>query len=92
MGFLSQPMDSVGAAVHVICLPGRATEEWTSPAVLILQMNSRMFVSYIKRTMYLKLRNVKVIYFIYCMKFPYAFWVSSIHFRAVILIAGINYQ
>lgn len=82
MGFLSQPMDSVGADVHVICLPGRATEDRTSPAVLILQMNSRMFVSYI-RAMYLKLRNVKVKYFIYCMKFPFAFWVSSLHFRAV---------
>lgn len=75
-----------------ICLPEQATEVWTSPAVLILETNSRMFVSHIKRKTYLKLRNVKVLYIKYCMKFPYAFWVFSIHFRAVILIAGINYQ
>lgn len=56
-------MDSVGAAVHVICFPGRATEDWTS-AVLILQMNTRMFVSYIETTMYLKLRNVNYIFYI----------------------------
>lgn len=51
MGFLSQPMDSVGAALFV-CLPGRAREYWTS-VVLILQINSRMFVSYIKTATYL---------------------------------------
>lgn len=71
MGFLPQPMDSVGAAL-LVCLLGRATEYWTSPVVLILQINSRIFVSYIKTAKYL-LKNVKIIYFIHCMKFPYAF-------------------
>lgn len=52
MEFLSQPVDSLVAALFV-CLPGRATEYWTSPAGLILQINSRMFVSYIKTAKYL---------------------------------------
>lgn len=51
MGFISQPMGSVGTA-RFVCLPGRAREYWIS-AVLILQINSRMFVSYIKTAKYL---------------------------------------
>lgn len=52
MEFLSQPRNSVGAAL-LVCLPWRATEYWTSPAVLVLQINSKMFVSYIKTAKYL---------------------------------------
>ena len=53
-GVSLSPVRSVGTAGHLTCLPGRATEDWTPPAVLILQVNSGVFVSYIKRTMYLK--------------------------------------
>lgn len=90
MGFLSQPMDSVGVAL-LVCLPGRATEYWTPPSVLILQINSRMFVSYIKTAKYLlKKCNSYIFYTLYEISICI---LRLIHFRTtIILIAGINYQ
>lgn len=89
MGFLSQPMDSVDAA-QLVCLPGRATEYWTSPSVLILQITSRMFVSYIKTARYL-LKKCKS-YIFYTLYEISICILRLVHFRTIILIAGIHYQ
>lgn len=51
---MNGPMATVGTAVRVNCFPGRSTEDWTSAAARILQMNARIFVSYIRTRMYLK--------------------------------------
>lgn len=85
----SLSLDSVGAAL-LVCLPGRATEYWTSPAVLILQISSRIFVSYIKTAKYLpKKCKSYIFYTLYEISICI---LRFIHFRTIILIAGINYQ
>lgn len=89
MGFLSQPMDCVGADL-LVCLPGRVTEYWTSPSVLILQINSRMCISYAKTAKYLlkKCRS----YIFYTLYEISICILRLIHFKTIILIADINYQ
>lgn len=90
MEFLSQPMDSVGAAL-LVCLPGRATEYWTSPAVLILQINSTMFVSYIRTAKYL-LKKCKSYIFYTLYEISICILRLFHSFQNNHLIAGINCQ